>query len=369
MQCHRGECLPCAQPCGAKRVYCDHKCEEPCHPSSECEDVPCRHKVKLSCICGLRVYEKPCGAYSAAQSQQSIVPKCVASCERPNIRPGCNTWGPKGAQQNEPEKYVTELARLGATPQHRRYVQTLEDTFYTVIGSTSNPPSAITLPPCDETRLLLAVEYARMHWRLRTSTRLDAVEGWFIVRVEPVSGARPPGLLLSEITTDPNNLLPTLGPQPRLHFSGVRGVGDEIYDLVGLEGLLGVRRGHEAGEVFAFFDRTSTASAIYSKLTGQAPVTEPVPVLSAIRSGSAWGAPPPTVGLRVVLEQTLTGVGSSGPSVALGSRTIGAAQKGGQDDGWTTKIETPKASAKLAPAEEVLDSWEDMSPLAGASDN
>lgn len=103
----------------------------------------------------------------------------------------------------------------------------------------------------------------------------------------------------------PKCLLPALGSQPRLRFVGTRGAGDEVYDLVGLEGLLGVRPGQNEREVFVFFDRSSTATGVFRRLTGVMPTSELVPVrLSG--PASAWGSSAAgATGLRVVLEQTL----------------------------------------------------------------
>merc|ERR1719221_64570 len=83
-----------------------------------------------------------------------------------------------------------------------------------------------------------------------------------------------------------------MGQQPRLFFTGLKGPGDEVYDLVGLDGLLGVRPGEKAGEVFAFMDRTATAAAAVKRLTNQAPGPEPLPVRGAraAQPGGPWGA-------------------------------------------------------------------------------
>lgn len=237
--------------------------------------------------------------------------------------------------------------------QHRRYVQTLEDLFLPAVGmDRAGPPTAISLPACDTARRLLAVEYARLHWRLRTSSKPDSAEGWWNVRVEPPAAAhhmvttaggpaagatglvdvpRIPRPLLSDLCFAPGtaagHLLPAMGIQPRLHFTGIRGAGDEIYDLVGLEGLLGVRPGQHLGEAFAFMSRSALAAAAVRRLTGQAPGDEPLPVRGTV-AGSAWGAAASArgaqsvAGLRVLLEQTLSGKptgAASGPRPVSGT--------------------------------------------------
>lgn len=42
--------------------------------------------------------------------------------------------------------------------------------------------SSLALPPCDSTRRLLAMEYARLHWRLKTSAKADSTEGWWLMQ-------------------------------------------------------------------------------------------------------------------------------------------------------------------------------------------
>uniref|UniRef100_A0A672TV58 Transcriptional repressor NF-X1 n=1 Tax=Strigops habroptila TaxID=2489341 RepID=A0A672TV58_STRHB len=47
--CHKGECLideECKQPCIIPRLYCNHPCMAPCHPSSPCPTTSCSAKVR-----------------------------------------------------------------------------------------------------------------------------------------------------------------------------------------------------------------------------------------------------------------------------------------------------------------------------------
>jgi len=246
--------------------------------------------------------------------------------------------GPASAgslRSGEPERYAADLQQLAI--QQRRYLQTLEDRFSAALGMT--PSSASVLPACDSARRLLAVEYARLHWRLRATSTPDAVEGWWILRIEPSAGARRPRPLLSELASGSNTSGLVLGSQPCLHFSGVRGAGEEVYDLIGIEGLLGVRSGRREGEVFAFMDRGASAAAAFRRLTGQAPGAKAIAVARA-----------PTPGLRVAVEQTLTGGVSASP-VAL----AGLGRPAVRGDGW----DAPAEASKTANGEEVLDSWED----------
>lgn len=49
--CHKGECLideECKQPCIIPRLYCNHPCMAPCHPSSPCPTTSCCAKVRCS---------------------------------------------------------------------------------------------------------------------------------------------------------------------------------------------------------------------------------------------------------------------------------------------------------------------------------
>ncbi|CAE7415843.1 unnamed protein product [Symbiodinium pilosum] len=123
-----------------------------------------------------------------------------------------------------------------------------------------------------------------------------------------------------------------LSTQPFLRFTGLK-TFDEVYDLVGLEGLLGVRPGDNSSEAIAFVERGGTGAAIFRRLTGQEPGAEPTPV----RGPSAWGQPG-NARLRVTLEQTLT----------AGPRTEKRPPKPAPTDAWDSK------------AEDVPESWEDM---------
>jgi len=190
------------------------------------------------------------------------------------------------------------------------------------------------------------VEYARLHWHLHTSSRADSTEGWWCVRVEPATGAHPPSPLLSRVPPGSSALLlPALGSQPRLCFSGVRGGGDEVYELIGSEGLLGVRPGIRDGEVLAFVDRGATAAAVFRRLTGLAACTDPAPVRAG---GSAWGAPSGSSGLRVTLEQTL-GSSKAPPTPQPGAESKPCAT--------SARTERPVTASKVEEA--VPDSWEE----------
>lgn len=338
-QCHAGECKDCSKPCGARRVHCSHTCQAPCHPGSECEDTPCRCKVKQACPCGQRVEERSCGAYSELRRPQWPALRCLPSCERPSLPPF-----PEG----EPVKYTADLFQLAS--QHRRYVQMLEETFATAILSRKGTDSSVpgrtpatasqlqALPSCESSRRLLAIEYARSHWRFKTSSKSDAVEGWWQVSVAATASSRFPRPLLSEIASSSGSSVSghismALSSRPCLRFVGLKSL-DEVYDLVSAaDGLLGVRSsdGH-GGEAVAFVERGALGANLFRRLTGQEPGADLVPV----RTHSAWGQPSPgATRLRVKLEQTLTS----------GSRT--APRPKPQLDAWESK-------------EEVPDTWEDM---------
>lgn len=306
----------------------------------------------MSCPCGLRLEEGLCGAYSESQRPQHSAPQCWASCERPSLKAF-----PSGAR-GEPEKYALDFQQLAS--HHRRYVQTLEDQFAVASGLGSGPAAAKKMPPCDATRRLLAVEYGRLYWRLRVVSKADVAEGWWSVQIQPLPGARPPWPLLSD-TASLGGGGASLAMQPRLRFTGVRNgtAGDEVYDLVGLDGLIGLRQGNTDGEVVAFVDRSATAVTVFKKLTGQAPGVAPVPVRSS-NTGNAWGgagvAPAASTsasGLRVVLENPLTGVGAD---VNASARRSNARKDA---DGWDAKA--PESGVALAIDEDVPEDWDDES--------
>lgn len=297
-QCHAGDCPPCNQKCSAVRVHCEHRCEQPCHPGSPCQDLACSRKVKAACACGQRVDTRFCGAFSGTSRQQVGFLKCVsATCERRTRRRSPRRSG-------DADRYAVDLRQMASS--HIRYVQVLEDRFEEVVGSGSK----VALPPCDGSRRLLAVDYARLHWGLKTSCKRDEVDGWWLVQVEVSPASRMPSLLLSVAPSGPG-AGPNIETHPRLRFSGVKGAGDEVYDLLANDGLLGVRPGFSDGEVVAFLERGASSNAACKRLTGQTPGSEPLPV----RSG-AWGG---QTGLRVVLENTLTGARVPGPAASNAS--------------------------------------------------
>jgi len=229
----------------------------------------------------------------------------------------------------EPEKYVADILQLALT--NPRYVDTLERRYVSV---AEGEEPTVVLPPCDTARRLLAVEYARLHWGLSTVTSRDSVEGWWCVQIVPAGSAHTPRPLLSELVQQrsPASMAPSVGVQPRLRFSGIKGAGDEVYDLLGVEGLMGVRSGYESGELIAFMSRSAVAVEAFKRLTGQTSGIEVV-VRSTV-GGSAV--------LRVSLEQTLAG--------------NAAVRRGGANDGWDTVsgVDVPENRSTRVP-----DSWED----------
>lgn len=392
-QCHSGECPPCTQPCGANRAYCEHQCDAPCHHGEACEDVPCRRKIKSACACGLRIEEKLCGADSDAPWPVHPAPRCNASCERLAAAPGTKAISTSGTGSDDPVKYAADLQKLAM--QHRRYVLTLEDFFRSALGGSTDRAGTLaadyaspaSLPPCDSTRRLLAVEYARLHWRLRTTSKPDSADSWWLLRVEPVSAtkgppSRVPRPLLSELCSSGSGtdvaryLSAAMGMQSRLRFTGLRGPGDEVYDLVGLEGLLGVRPGEKAGEVLAFMDCSATAVAATKRLTGAATAAAaaaPLPLRgnsgnawgAGTSAGSAWGAADRAAtagtgagGIRVLLQQPLVG-NAGGPrslqAAGAAAQVAGAAGVGGESR--EALVEEKKKQNQVE--QEVLpDSWD-----------
>ncbi|XP_025070859.1 transcriptional repressor NF-X1 isoform X3 [Alligator sinensis] len=66
--CHKGDCLideECKQPCTIPRVYCNHPCMAPCHPSLPCPTTSCNTKVDLQCECGRRKESMICSEASS----------------------------------------------------------------------------------------------------------------------------------------------------------------------------------------------------------------------------------------------------------------------------------------------------------------
>lgn len=346
-------------------MHCEHRCEEPCHPGEPCKDEPCRVKIKASCPCGIVVQEKACGAFSGKTKSMAGTTgalKCTAVCESsraPRTKPV--------PVSKDPEVYATDL--YGLATAHKKYVPVLEDLFFSALSNGNR----VVLPACDTSRRLLAVEYARMHWKLKTKTQRDTVEGWHIVHIEPAQSSRMPRPTLTELAaaggSTNGSLKPALSSQPILRFCGVKGFGDELYELVGFDGLLGVRPGQEHGEVLAFIERGSMAVNIFKKLTGKEPGQ-----LEAVR-GVAGSA-----GLSVSLEQTFA-CGGAGPRSQPASSSRAGGSNGTAWGAWgagaKAKASAPSAATKPAAAsskpkppaevvakavepEPVLDSWEDL---------
>jgi len=393
--CHSGPCGACTRSCGKKRALCQHACQESCHPDDDdCPDVPCRVKIKVACACGKIVEERRCGAWSELPRPDHQPPKCNSACTAKTTPP------PLGPKESTSTLYAEDLYRLGFA--RRRYVQTLEEIFEQVLSNSSATAGrGVQLPSCDERCRVLAVEYARLHWHLRTTSKADTVEGWWIVRVEPNSsgpantsskapGGRPKPLLSSLLAatdgSQSNFLTSALSFQPRLRFSGVKGGGDEIYDLVGPTSLLGVRPGARQGEVFAFVEKSTVAVEIIRRLTQQPPKNEPTLVrvkvgttsssaTTSSSTGSAWGpagaanrsaaaaaaAKGPAfigegLGLRVMLDQSLVSGAAPGPSTRVEGSTTGwgAVAKAKASPGPPAK-DNPVPEQK----EEVPDNWDD----------
>lgn len=320
--------------------------------------MPCQKKQKQACACGKLVKERLCGAYSSSQRANLSELKCAASCEvtelqkrhKASVIAATTGAGRSVPLSQEDAVYAADLHRLASI--NRLYLIMVEDAFLTMM--TGGTAQHVELEPCDSTRRLLVTEYARRNWRLRTVSRPDSGEGWWSVRVELSSSSRAPRPLLSELATSSNPgacLAPALVSQPCLHFLGLRGSGDELYDILGLEGVLGLRPGPESGEVLAFLDRSSTAAAAFKRLTGQVPGSECLPVRVP------GGTPVPLQGVRVSLQQSIRrGPGppassSQAPGPAPAPAKAVKASKPSEADA--------AAAAEPAPAAPVPDNWED----------
>ncbi|XP_059705366.1 transcriptional repressor NF-X1 isoform X10 [Haemorhous mexicanus] len=73
--CHKGECLideECKQPCIIPRLYCNHPCMAPCHPSSRCPTTSCCAKVDLQCECGRRKESMICSEASNTYQRSKL---------------------------------------------------------------------------------------------------------------------------------------------------------------------------------------------------------------------------------------------------------------------------------------------------------
>lgn len=69
-RCHSsGTCqTDCKQVCNLQRINCEHKCIQKCHGNKPCPDLPCTHITTVSCDCGVKSIQKPCGATSIQTS-------------------------------------------------------------------------------------------------------------------------------------------------------------------------------------------------------------------------------------------------------------------------------------------------------------
>uniref|UniRef100_K7FMW8 Transcriptional repressor NF-X1 n=1 Tax=Pelodiscus sinensis TaxID=13735 RepID=K7FMW8_PELSI len=78
--CHKGVCLideECKQPCTNLRLYCNHPCMAPCHPSLPCPATSCHAKVELQCECGRRKESMICS--EASSTYQRIAAISIAT--------------------------------------------------------------------------------------------------------------------------------------------------------------------------------------------------------------------------------------------------------------------------------------------------
>jgi len=211
------------------------------------------------------------------------------------------------------------------------------------------------LPACETTRRLLAVEYARLHWRLKTVTRADSAEGWWLVQVSSTSLSKPPRPLLSELAASPvppMSAVQVLDGSPCLRFFGLKGPGDEVYDLVGHDGLLGLRPGNKTGEATAFVSREASVN-IFKKITGQAPGPEPIPVRQATGWAQVAGGAARESSLRVLLDvpekgKSFTKKPANATATVFHSQAAPPAQ-----DGWDAKAD------KADTNDVIPDDWED----------
>lgn len=201
-----------------------------------------------SCACGLRIEERGCGRLGQLA--------CGPGCERQPV----SVQG----LPSRPQKYYGDLVQLAS--QQRRFVRMLEDACATCL--LQQRPQR--LPALEPFRRRLALDYVRLHWRLRTSCK--ATDGWAPLQLEPDRQAAVPRPLLSTMEPGTDRGLTERGGQPRLRFLDAH--AEEIYDLV--DGTVGVRQSGET--VCAYFATGAQAAAAFKQLTGQDKSTEPVPV-------------------------------------------------------------------------------------------
>jgi len=87
-QCHRpGECEDvlkmCQQACGKAKKSCGHSCDIQCHAPSPCrEDMPCQHKMFVTCECQHLKQEVKCNASRVSDGNTKKVLSCDDKCAR-----------------------------------------------------------------------------------------------------------------------------------------------------------------------------------------------------------------------------------------------------------------------------------------------
>eukprot|EP00927_Polykrikos_kofoidii_P005057 TRINITY_DN12010_c0_g1_i3.p1 TRINITY_DN12010_c0_g1~~TRINITY_DN12010_c0_g1_i3.p1 ORF type:complete len:1443 (+),score=311.57 TRINITY_DN12010_c0_g1_i3:129-4457(+) len=280
--CHLGECMRCEDICGNGRLHCEHRCAAKCHAGEECPDEPCAAKVRVSCKCGARIENVPCGACEDNKRPQFKNLPCGPACRgghgggdavRRSVGAGCSRF----------DNALVMLAESCGV----QFVRFIEQRFEDLLPPARPGPSiTINLSRADVTggRRGLVVELARVHYGLlHRSGQVDAKGGLQLTfNAEASAGStstRRPHTKLSTLLTSGGDVSDAFAATgPLLRFGGLpraEEVAEELcYELLSDEETFNFRVRIDKDGFMAMFVSPTIAAAAFQRLTRQAASTE-----------------------------------------------------------------------------------------------
>lgn len=265
--CHAGDCQPCAQECGDPLPFCEHVCLRPCnHSLPACGDEPCKARVLVTCQCGLRTEEVQCRSWSGNPSPSIPTVPCSSECAVAQRQALLRQAFKPEVNPEESEQYSGDLVSLAE--KNDKFIRLLDATLMDAVEARTR---SLHLPPSDQLKRYLTLEYCQLHYRLEAET-LKEGEGLHVV-VHFVPGeSRTPNPTLSAIL----DMTPSQALQytvdfaqdgPKIHlFDVARGFGRLTIERVNKElksfvGAYRTRRGEKFDLFLDFFDANKAVAA------------------------------------------------------------------------------------------------------------
>jgi transcriptional repressor NF-X1 len=166
LNCHAGACTTdgtCPQTCTQIRTECGHTCGAPCHVGRPCPDsAPCKARVTISCICGLRSEETTCNSNS---DKPQTLP-CSLECERHQRQTALRQAfrsepGIDDLDSIESERYSGELVSQ-VEKYDPKFIRLIDSMLADAAETRAN---TVHLPSVDSNRRWIVLEYAQLHYR------------------------------------------------------------------------------------------------------------------------------------------------------------------------------------------------------------